>query len=294
MKKPNMNNFKNADGIMLVAISAASYGIMPIFAKIAYATGSSTYTLLFLRFLIGAVFMLTLMFVKRLPLPSGKEILAFLLLGGIGYTGQSFCYFTALKYTTAGTVSLLLYTYPTLVTVGSVLFLKERLTIQKFIALLLALIGSLIIIGDDFYADLTGILLAIGAAVIYTSYILVSSRVVKEGMGIQSSAFVMTGTAVVYGLMNVFTGFSPPTQMKGYIATVLIALISTVLAVWAFFTGLEKVGPSTASIVSTLEPVVTVLASVFILSEKLMVNTLIGGILIIMALFVTLLHKNKI
>jgi drug/metabolite transporter (DMT)-like permease len=287
-KSPN-----NKGGILLVAISATSFGIMPIFAKIAYAAGTSTYTLLFLRFLLGAIFMLMLMVIKHLSIPSKKEIIAFLLLGGIGYTGQSFCYFTALKYTTAGTVSLLLYTYPALVTVGSVLFLKEKLTGQKILALVLALVGAFIIIGGDFQANLTGILLSIGAALFYTAYILVSSRTVKVGMGIQSSAFIMVGAAFVFGMMNIFTGFTPPTQMTGYVSVILIALISTMLAVWAFFAGMEKTGPSTASLISTLEPVVTVLASAFILSEKLMVNTIIGGCLVIMALLVTLLHKKE-
>jgi drug/metabolite transporter (DMT)-like permease len=284
---------KNTVGILLVAISATSFGIMPVFARIAYAAGTSTYTLLFLRFLIGAIFMLTLIFVKHLSLPSGKEIIAFLMLGGIGYTGQSFCYFTALNYTTAGTVSLLLYTYPALVTVGSVLFLKEKLTGQKILSLVLALVGAFIIIGGDFQANLTGILLSTGAALIYTAYILVSSRVVKEGMGIQSSAFIMIGAAFVFGMMNIFTGFTPPAQMTGYVAVILTALISTVLALWTFFAGMEKTGPSTASLISTLEPVVTVLASAFILSEKLMVNIIIGGCLIITALLVTLIHKKE-
>lgn len=288
-----MNQSPKNTGILLVAISAASFGIMPIFAKMAYAAGASTYTLLFLRFLVGAVFMLTLMLVRRLPLPSKKETAAFLLLGGIGYTSQSFCYFTALNYTTAGTASLILYTYPALVTVASALFFKEKLTGRKLLALVLALIGAFIIIGRDFQADLTGILLSVGAALFYTAYILVSSRIVKEGMGIQSSAYIMAGAAFAFGIMNIFTGFKPPAQAAGYIAVILLALISTVLALWAFFTGMGKTGPSTASLVSILEPVVTVLAAALILSEKLTVNTVIGGSLVFLALLMTLLHKKE-
>ena len=281
------------NGILLVAISAAAFGVMPIFAKIAYADGSSVYTLLFLRFFVGAVFMMVLMFIKKMKMPTGREIAAFLLLGLIGYTGQSFCYFSALNYTTSATVSLLLYTYPALVTIGSVLFFKEKLTASKIISLLMALAGAFIIVGGEFKADLVGIALALAAAFFYTAYILVSSVVVKEGMGVQSSAFIMTGAAISFGIMNIFMGFEAPSSAKGCLSVVAIALLCTVLALWSFFTGMEKTGPSTASLVSTLEPIVTVVASAIVLSEPITAGTIVGGVMILAALLITMVKKEN-
>ena len=112
-------------------------------------------------------------------------------------------------------------------------------------------------------------------------------------MGIQSSAFIMLGAAVIYGIINLFTGFTPPEEPAGYIAVILIVLISTVLAIWSFLTGMEKTGPSTAVLVSTLEPVVTVLASVIVLSEHLTANIIIGGILVLAALLITSLPGKR-
>ena len=281
------------NGILLVAISAAAFGVMPIFAKIAYADGSSVYTLLFLRFFVGAVFMMALMFIRKMKMPTGREIAAFLLLGLIGYTGQSFCYFSALNYTTSATVSLLLYTYPALVTIGSVLFFKEKLTASKIISLLMALAGAFIIVGGEFKADLVGIALALAAAFFYTAYILVSSVVVKEGMGVQSSAFIMTGAAVSFGIMNIFMGFEAPSSATGCLSVVAIALLCTVLALWSFFTGMEKTGPSTASLVSTLEPIVTVAASAIVLSEPITAGTIVGGVMILAALLITMVKKEN-
>ena len=56
-------------GILLVAVSAAAFGLMPVFAKMAYAAGTGTYTLLFLRFLTASAFMFLLMRIRALPLP---------------------------------------------------------------------------------------------------------------------------------------------------------------------------------------------------------------------------------
>ena len=235
-----MSDKKRIGGVLLIAISATSFGLMPIFAKIAYSAGTSTYSLLFLRFLVAAAFMFLLLFIKKLKLPSQKEMLIFFLLGAVGYVGQSFCYFTALNYASSSVVSILLYTYPALVMIGSAIFLKEKITVQKVISLCLALIGAFVIIGAEFHANPTGIVLSVLSAVFYSVYILISSKVVKAGAGIQSSAFIMLGAAVVYGIMNLFLGFTPPTQINGLVAVAMIALISTVLAFWAFFTGMEK------------------------------------------------------
>ena len=169
-----MNQSRKNAGLLLVAISAVSFGLMPLFAKMAYSAGTSIYTLLFLRFLAATVFMFLLIFIRKLPLPSEKEILAFLLLGAFGYVGVSLCYFSALNYASASVVSLLEYTYPALVMIGSVVFLKERITALKICSLCLALAGAALIIGTGTEANPLGVILAILSAILYSVYILIN------------------------------------------------------------------------------------------------------------------------
>ena len=99
-------------------------------------------------------------------------------------------------------------------------------------------------------------------------------------------------SGTVYGILNCVGGFAPPSQTKGYIAIVLMALVPTVLAFWSFFAGMERTGPSTAALVSTWEPVVTVLASVLILSEPITMNVILGGCLVIAAVVVSALPQK--
>lgn len=287
-----MRNDKNLKGILLVALSAVSYGFMPVFAKMAYASGTSTYTLLFLRFTAAAVFMFVLMYAKKMKLPSLRQCTAFFLLGAVGYVGQSFCYFTALNYASSSVVSLLLYTYPAMVMLGSAVCFKERITTRKVISLLFALTGAFIIIGGEFETNSLGIILSVLCAVVYTIYVLVSSRIIPAGMSVQSSAFIMLGTAVVYGLMNLIFGFTPPDNSSGYMGVILLALVSTVIAFWSFFAGMEITGPSTASLISILEPVVTVVSSVIFLSDPLTFNIAAGGCLVLGALIITAISTH--
>lgn len=162
------------------------------------------------------------------------------------------------------------------------------------LSLCLALGGSFVIIGAELDANPTGIIFSILSAILYSAYILISSKVVKPGTGIQSSAFIVLGAAVVYGMINLFLGFTPPTQTSGVVSVAMIAMISTVLAFWSFFTGMEKTGPSTAALVSTLEPVVTVLSSAIILSERITINIIIGGGLVLAALLITAIPSKKV
>ena len=282
----------NRLGVLLVALSGICYGLIPTFAKMAYNAGTSTNTLLFLRFSAGALFLLLLMGIKKAPFLSKKEVVAYLLLGAIGYFGQSFCYFTALKYTTSSVVALLLYTYPAIVMLGSAILFKERITPLQLVALVLALRGAFLIVGSEFDSSRTGILLSLLCALIYSVYILISSRIVKPGMGMQSSAFIMLGVAVVYGVLALAEGFTPPQQASGYVGIALLAVVSTAFAFWTFLEGLERIGPSDAALVSTTEPVVVVLASVIILAEPITLKTLIGGCLVLAALIITSLQAK--
>ena len=288
-----MKDKNTLGGILLVALSATVIGFMPIFAKTAYATGTSTYTLLFLRFLIAASAMFLLIFLRKLKMPTKKEMLLYLLLGVAGDAGQSYCYFAALNHTSSGVVSLLLYTSPAMVMVVSVLWLKEKFTVQKGIALCLALIGSAVIIGAEFDANPTGIILSVLSAVFYTAHIVLGAKVIKEGEELQASAFVMLGSASVFGILNLFTGFTPPTQLSGFVSIGMVALVSTAVGFWSFYVGIKKTGASTASLVATLEPVVTVFSSAIILSETLTKNTVIGGCLVIAALIITALGSKS-
>ena len=166
-------------GILLIIISAASFGTLAIFGRYAYADGLDTFTLLFLRFTFSALIMAGLLVVRREGLPRGKTLALLIGMGAIGYVGQSFCFLTATQYASAGLVALLLYLYPTFVAILSVIFLKEKLTRIKVIALALATTGVALIV-DPQGGRWLGILLAIGAAAIYSVYIIVGTGVMKK------------------------------------------------------------------------------------------------------------------
>jgi drug/metabolite transporter (DMT)-like permease len=273
-------------GVFLILISGSSFGTLAIFARLAYEDGVTPITLLFLRFGIASLCMLSLMPIKGIPLPRGWVLLGLAFMGGIGYVGQALSYFTALTLIPAGLVALLLYLYPAIVTILAVIILKERISKWKMIALLTALGGTVLTIGPTGGGQFLGVIFGLAAAFIYSIYILVGSKITKQVTAIQSSTVVIVSAAIVSGGLVAIKGPAFPATASGWASVIAIALISTILAIVTFFAGLERVGPTNASTLSTVEPAVTVVLAAMVLGETISFLRIIGGMMIILAVII--------
>jgi drug/metabolite transporter (DMT)-like permease len=267
-------------GIVLIAISAAGFGALAILGRYAYADGMDTTTILFLRFSLAAVVMAAWLAARRESLPRGATAFHLVGMGAIGYVGQSFSYFTALKYAPPGLVALLLYLYPTFVALLSAIVLHERITPVKMAALGLALAGTALTVGPE-GGQLPGVLLAISAAVIYSVYIIVGTHVMQRVSAVQSSTVIFASAGAMYGTLMVMHGPHLPATGAGWTAIALMVLIATIVPVVAFLAGLGRIGPTNAAMLSTLEPVVTVVLAALFLGDMLKPITLLGGGLIL-------------
>jgi drug/metabolite transporter (DMT)-like permease len=269
-------------GILLIVISAASFATLPIFTLYAYAAGMDALTILFFRFTLASVLMVGVLIARHEPLPRGTLLFRPMGMGAIGYVGQAFCYLTALKHASAGLAALLLYLYPVFVTVLSAALLQERVTRIKIFALGLALVGTALTVGPE-GGQLLGILLAVLAALIYSVYILVGTQVMRQISVWQSSTVIFASAGAMSGMLMYVRGPQLPATAAGWGVLASIALVATVVPVVTFLAGLGRIGPTNAAMLSTLEPVVTVLLAALLLGETLKPLSLVGGGLILVA-----------
>ena len=183
-------------------------------------------------------------------------------------------------------VALLLYTYPAFVTVAALALGRAEPSLRIGVALTVASAGLVLVLlaaGTGAF-DLPGALLALGASLTYTTYILVSDRIVGEVDPFALALLVLTGATASFTVAGLVTG-SLDLALSGeaWLWLILIALVSTVVAVSAFFAGLRRVGPSEAAILSTFEPPVTVALAFLVLGERLTPAQLLGGALVLAA-----------
>jgi drug/metabolite transporter (DMT)-like permease len=164
-----------AVGPLLCLVSAAAFGAMTIFGKLAYDAGVGVGDLLLVRFALAAAVLAALAGATGALRGLGRRaIVAGLLLGGVGYATQAGLYFLALERMDASLLSLLLYTYPALVTVAAIVIGREAATGARLAAVAVASAGTaLVLAGAGTGAlDPLATVLGLGAAVAYTTYIL--------------------------------------------------------------------------------------------------------------------------
>lgn len=280
-----------AVGVLYVASSAVCFGTLPIFARYAYASGVDTSTLLLLRFAIAAAVMWVVLAARRLALPRGKALAMLVGMGALGYAGQAFSFFTAVKLGSAGLASLLLYLYPALVAILSRVVLKHRLAPVQVLAVALSLTGSVLTTGGGVGGSPAAVVFGVLAALIYSVYILTGGRLPAAVTPTASTVVVATSAAVVFGVIALAQGLALPRTGAGWIAVGAIALVNTVLAVALFLAGLERLGAVRASVYSTLEPVTTLTLAAVLLAEPVTALRLAGGALILGA--VVLLARGE-
>jgi drug/metabolite transporter (DMT)-like permease len=123
-------------------------------------------------------------------------------------------------------------------------------------------------------------------------YIIVGTNVMKHVSALQSSTVIFASAGAVYGILTAVNGVHLPATSTGWINIVGIVLVATVIPVVTFLAGLERIGPTNAAMLSTLEPVVTVLLAVWIFNERLQPIVMLGGGFILVA--VILLTRGEL
>ncbi|WP_375591934.1 DMT family transporter [Chitiniphilus eburneus] len=274
---------RRTSGILLILLSAVAFGLMPIFGTWALRSGVDTQGLLLIRFSVAAVVMGAIMLWRGARWPRGRVLAGLAAMGGIGYAGQAFSYFTALQYASAALAALLLYLYPVIVTLLSACFLGERLRRRVWGALALACVGLVLTIGAALRGSVLGVVFGVAAALIYSCYILAGARLTPRAGALPAASVVMIAAAAVLWGSTVFRQPHWPVGAEGWAAALAIAIISTVIAIFAFLAGLDRLSAAEASTLSTLEPVVSVLLAAWLLAEPLSPGQWLGGTAILAA-----------
>src|SRR5688500_19722488 len=133
-------------GALLCILSAAGFGAMAIFGKLAYDEGVEVGDLLLFRFSMAAAALLAIAVARgALRGLSRRAVLGLLAMGAVGYATQSGLFFSALERMDASLLALVLYTYPVLVCVAAVALGRERASPRRAGALVGASVGVVLV-----------------------------------------------------------------------------------------------------------------------------------------------------
>lgn len=292
-----------AIGIALTIVSAFAFGSGSLFAKPVYAADVDWHVLMSWRFLIGAG--LSWLWVASRPSARAalrrldRRSVAVAIALGVLYTGNSATYFAGLETVSASLAALIVYIYPAVVAVISLQVGQPLRGRRAWGALALALLGVALAVGNIDPAaapPIEGLLLMVASPLIYSVWIVLAARLGgenRDGVGTDAGggfdptavgAIMLTATATAYWVSALAIGRPVlPSQIPdaAWVGIAGVGIVSTFIAVQAFYAGAHRIGAARAALVSTVEPIWTIVLASLLFAESLGPLQLLGGAMIL-------------
>ncbi len=272
-------------GLFIVAASF-QFGIVVVLGKILTRgpRALDVPTMLAVRFAFGAVLLLAVLAVLRRPaLPARTERVPLALLAMFGYAVEASLFFLAATHGEAAAVTLLFFTYPILVTLGSMALGQGAPGWMIGASLLCALAGASLVILASGGLAITGlgVLFALGAATVYSGYLLGADRVLRRTDALAGAMWVSLFASLALAVVALVTGHAEVPRGLRQWAPLFGMGAATAGAFVCLFAGLRRLGPVRTAIVAATEPLsATVLAFLF-LDEPIRAGVVGGGVLIL-------------
>ena len=284
--------------IALVVLASVLFGALPLFVNRAYDAGFNTFDVLFFRFLFAVAVFFVLLRRKRISLAiTRRQGMVLLVSGIIGYVVMSSTLFLSYKYISSGLATSIHFMYPMIATVAAFFLYKQKLRPLGIAALFLGVGGVFLVsVGSYTLENVLGLVLAAASAVAFAAYAISIAHPDLKDMPTEKLLFYVSCiTVVVIFLGELCFGTTPFARANAATLgwSAVIALFCTVLALAFFTLGVKAMGPATACILSTLEPVTSIVLGALFLDEHLQIYTLFGCLLVIVSVVMISLSSQK-
>ena len=252
------------------------------------------------RGLIGMLFLLLVMVLRKRGMnrTAVRRKFAMLCLSGAAIGVNWILLFEAYNYTSVATATLCYYLAPMFVILASPLVVGERLTAKKLICVLTALLGMVFVSGvletGGGSSDLKGVLLGLGAAVLYASVVLMNKQLGDVPAYDRTIVQLGSSAAVLLPYVLLTEDIGALTFTPGTIGLLLVVgVVHTGMAYAMYFGSLMQLKAQTAAILSYIDPVVAVLLSALVLREHMSLLSGLGAILVLGAAVVSELPSRR-
>jgi drug/metabolite transporter (DMT)-like permease len=298
---------RRAVGIGLVLVAGASFASGSILATLSYGEGLDWLAVMWWRFLIGAALAWAWVLGsprrrRALRAMPRRQVAVALGLGAV-YTGNAGTYYAGIETVPAALAGVLVYVYPVFVALLSLRFATRLPGRRPWIALALAVTGVVLALGGvdvGGRVPVSGLLLILASALIYSVWIVLSARLSGERqdrLGSEApasddpardaavtTALMMAATAAVFGLLSVLLArpLGPgAVPVAAWPFLIGIGLIATFTAIQTLYAGARRIGAAQAALISTTEPLFIVALSFLFLDQTLASIQLAGAALIV-------------
>lgn len=288
--------YKNMKGYLFAVLSAVIYGCMPLMANYIYDDGVNPLTLVFLRNLFSLVPLAILAWRERktLKVPLSK-LPSIALISLLGCCITPILLFSSYRFIASGTATVLHFAYPAIVVIVGILFLREKPQLSNILSVLLCVLGISLFYSPQETLNLTGSALALLSAITFAAYVILLSRFDNSNIsGFLFSFYIALISCVATLIVCLATNsLALPSTALGWGLCVIFSLLITTGAVVLFQQSTFLIGGERASILSTLEPITSIIIGAAVFGEPLGIRVIIGSVLVIAASITTALAGMK-
>lgn len=286
-------------GAALIALAAICFSTLGPLTRFAAEAGVGSLSIVAWRAGLGGGAMIVLLLLLRgaagrpirgrTGIPPRQQLLV--LAGALAGLILNLAMFIAFVRIEIGLALLVFYLYPAIVAALSVLWFGARLDALRWSALGVSVIGlvlTLVGAGGLGSLDAGGIALAFIAAMAQAFFVLAARHGFASIPPIEAAAVTMGLAAVGYVVIATLTGnpgqLAEPVASGAALLPVLAAgLLGAAVPTLCFITGIRLLGPPRAAILATLEPVMGIALSAWLLGEQPTALQLFGGALVLAA-----------
>jgi drug/metabolite transporter, DME family len=284
--------------VLSIVFASILWGTSGVTARVLYELSDFQPTVVaFYRLGVAAVALL----IGLSSLREVRQTLRFswtLLAMGIMQGLYQLCYFAAIPRVGVAVATLIaLCVAPIIVAILAVIFLKERLETKTILALILAIVGTGLLVGGDASISFTtervqGMLLALGSATGYAIFALCSRAASQRYHPLQSTSVAFSLGALLL-LPFALPQFQIPITLTQTGLLLYLGLIPTALSYFLFLRGVRSVTATVASVVTLLEPLTATILATLLFNEQMSPLNITGGFLMVGALLLMSLVKSK-
>lgn len=247
-----------------------------------------------LRAFIGAAFLLITAKIKKIKIDRKKikNNLLPLLLSGVCLGFNWVLLFESYNYISVAVATLCYYFSPAIVIAVSPFVFKEKMNLRKIFCLLAIVAGTVLISGvtknQKQVENLTGVLLALGAACLYAALTVINKKI--ENVGTNEKTLFQLGTACV--LLFPYCIFSCDVENltvtpQIVLLVAILGIVHTGIAYMSYFSSMSHLNAQTVALYSYIDPICSVFCSAVILGEGLSAEIVVGSVIILVSSYLS-------
>ena len=282
-------------GLLATMISAVFFGFIPLFVKTICAGGGNSVSAAFYRFFLSVPILYIYLKAQGISMRITRtEFAKIALITIFGYGGTAVLLFSSYNFIPSGMSTTIHFMYPVFTILGCMIFFKEKVSPLKLLCVALCFGGILLFYNGESGGSVLGMALSFLSGVTYAFYTIYLEKSGLQKMENLKLIFYMnTVAAAMILVMALLTAqFTLRLTPLAWGTAVFFATATSLIGVLGYQIGVKCIGPQNAAILSTFEPITSVIVGVLVYREAFSAGTLLGCLCVLSAVVIVAKMKE--